>query len=100
MNTIPATLGPSLADVMAQIEADEGLKATRRRDLCSALRRLSVVLDRPLEGLPASASQLRPLLNGSSLPSTDCRQRPMRICVAMYWLPSATSESPNLGPTP
>ena len=63
MNTIPATLGPSLADVMAQIEADEGLKATRRRDLCSALRRLSVVLDRPLEGLPASASQLRPLLN-------------------------------------
>ena len=64
MNTTPAILGPSLADVMAQIEADEGFKVTRCRDLCSALRRLSVMLDRPLEALPASLSMLRPLING------------------------------------
>jgi hypothetical protein len=64
MNTTPSILGLTLTDIMAQIEADEGLKATRRRDLCSALRRLSAMLDRPIEALPADLSLLRPLING------------------------------------
>ncbi len=64
MNTTPSILGPTLADVMARIGPDEGLKATRRRDLCSALRRLSAMLDSPIEALPADLSLLRPLING------------------------------------
>ncbi len=59
-----ATQGPAtLADVLALLRADNSLAGHRRRDLCSALRRMARMTGKPLERLPAELSLLRPLLN-------------------------------------
>ena len=54
----------TLADALAILQADTTLGANRRRDICSAPRRIAAMIGKPLDRLPAELSQLRPLLNG------------------------------------
>ena len=57
-----ASTAPTLAAVMAGIEADNALSKRRRQDMLSALRTVGRVLRRPLAELPAHPSALRNLL--------------------------------------
>ena len=50
-------LSPTLADVLVMLEADTDLAPTRRRDLCSAVRRLAGLLGRD----PRKCAQKRSL---------------------------------------
>lgn len=54
----------TLADVIASLEADPGLAPTRRRDLCSAVRRVAGMLERDPARLPASLPEIRRALAG------------------------------------
>jgi integrase len=49
----------TLADVIATLEADPSLAPTRRRDLCSAVRRVAGMLERDPGRLPASLLEIR-----------------------------------------
>jgi hypothetical protein len=49
---------PTLADVLERLASDVQLEPTRRRDLCSAVRRLARLLDRDPAMLPARMSDL------------------------------------------
>jgi len=50
---------PSIQDVIDRIGTDEALSATRRRDLCSSLRRLAKLLRRQPDQLPARVQGLK-----------------------------------------
>jgi integrase len=52
----------TLADVVRLLEADQGLVARERGDLCSALRTVCRVIDQPLDAVPAHPSRLRAML--------------------------------------
>ena len=54
-----STTAPTLADVLAYIEADSSLSATRRRDLRSSIKIVARVLDREAALIPALPSRLR-----------------------------------------
>ena len=54
---------PTLADVLDCLERDDKLSPTRRRDQCSALRRLAQLLNRDPAMLPARISALRHGIN-------------------------------------
>jgi integrase len=70
MTTLPPSLShasahpspPSLADLIAHIEADETLPMQRRRDLCSAIRIVARAMDRRPEEISADPVLLRPRL--------------------------------------
>jgi integrase len=69
LSRIPATPGepsnaPSLATLLARILADAALPERRRTEMASALRSTAKALRRPLETVPASPVELRPLLAG------------------------------------
>ena len=49
---------PSLADVLVRLEQVKDLKATRRRDLRSAVKSIGTLLDRRLEEIPANINWL------------------------------------------
>jgi len=51
--------GPTVADVIARIDGDRDLSGTKRRDACSALRRMCRALDRDAERTPADITMLR-----------------------------------------
>jgi integrase len=50
---------PTLAEVMAQIRADDGLKAHRRADLLSSLKRFAELMRQRPENMPAHAGTYR-----------------------------------------
>lgn len=52
----------TLAEVLTTLEANEALGPARKRDLCSAVRRIAELIDRPLDCLPARLSDLKPAL--------------------------------------
>lgn len=54
----PAT--PSLAEVLAHVQASPDLSPTRRRDLASGLRRVARAIGSPIEEAPADPIWLRP----------------------------------------
>ncbi len=54
----------TLADVLGRLERDEELSPTRRRDLCSAVRRTAQLLNRDPAMLPARIGALRHGFNG------------------------------------
>ena len=49
----------TLADVITALQADPSLAPTRRRDLCSAVRRVAGMLERDPARLPASLPEIR-----------------------------------------
>ena len=49
----------TLADVVTALQADLSLAPTRRRDLCSAVRRVAGMLARDPARLPASLPEIR-----------------------------------------
>ena len=61
-DTAPLTL--TLADVITALQADPNLAPTRRRDLCSAVRRVAGMLARDPARLPASLPEIRRALDG------------------------------------
>ncbi len=61
-DTTPLTR--TLADVITALQADPGLAPTRRRDLCSAVRRVAGMLARDPARLPASLPEIRRALAG------------------------------------
>jgi hypothetical protein len=56
----------TLADAKRLVEADRELAVTQRRDLISALTRISELFQTPLEKVPASRPQLRALFASRS----------------------------------
>ncbi len=52
-------VSPTLADVLAILEADADLATMRRRDLCSAVRRIAGLLGRDPARIPASVPEIR-----------------------------------------
>lgn len=54
----------SLAEVLADLDRDESLSPTRRRDLRSAIRRFCVLCDRDPARVPASITEIRGAING------------------------------------
>ena len=62
-NPFMSAAEPTLADVLARLQQDEDLRPTRRRDLCSAVRRLAKLLHREPVMLPARVSALRHGIN-------------------------------------
>ena len=54
----------TLADVVTALQADLSLAPTRRRDLCSAVRRVAGMLARDPARLPASLPEIRRALAG------------------------------------
>jgi hypothetical protein len=58
-NPFLAETSPTLADVIATIETDLALSETRRRDIISAARTLSRVLNKNPDEVPASPSWIR-----------------------------------------
>ena len=66
-NTNPGQLLPeckprSLSEVLKVVKTVDGLSATRRRDLCSALQSLARLVNQSLEAIPADRRRLRDLL--------------------------------------
>ena len=57
---------PTLADVMAHLYDDASLSDTRRRDLCSAVRRFCAMVGREPARVPARMSELKKGLAGVS----------------------------------
>ena len=57
---------PTMADVLAQISADQDLTARRRQDMASAIRTLAKALDKTLSDLPAHPGFLRHRLKAFS----------------------------------
>lgn len=53
----------TLAAVMATLEADATLAASRRRDLRSALQRVAGMTGKPVDRSPTDLALLRPMLN-------------------------------------
>ncbi len=49
----------TLAEVITALQADPSLAPTRRRDLCSAVRRVAEMLERDPARLPASLPEIR-----------------------------------------
>src|SRR5262245_30736693 len=49
----------TLQDVLTRVAADLSLPPQRRQDICSALRRMAVVFNRPLDAIPAHPGYLR-----------------------------------------
>ena len=60
----------TLADVVTALQADPNLAPTRRRDLCSAVRRVAGMLARDPARLPASLPEIRRALAGINLALT------------------------------
>jgi hypothetical protein len=56
----------TLADMRRLVEADAGLTRTQRRDLVSALNRVEMLFQTPLEKLEANPSRLRELFAAKS----------------------------------
>ncbi len=54
----------SLADVLADLDRDESLSPTRRRDLRSAVHRFCELIGRDPARVPASIADLRGAING------------------------------------
>ena len=65
----------TLADVFAYIEADPTLSATQRRDMLSALRRLSIALGEELRHIPALPLALRDRINAVLPAATEMSRR-------------------------
>ncbi len=57
---------PSLAELRSRVEADTTLDKTERRDLLSALNRLTTWFARSLTAIPATPTALRELFAGAS----------------------------------
>ncbi len=49
----------TLSDVVTALQADPSLSPTRRRDLCSAVRRVAGMLERDPDRFPASLPEIR-----------------------------------------
>ena len=58
-HTNPAQTPAALSDVIAMVTADQSLGASRRHDICSALRIVAKVLGRRPEEVPANPDHLR-----------------------------------------
>ena len=56
---------PSMDAILARIETDYQIPHQRRQDMCSAIRSLSKLFERPLSMIPASSDFLRRLFEGT-----------------------------------